>query len=123
MTGYEERPSQGLNAAVAATLNGERVASGLTFEGLAELTGISKRQLMRLLSTTERALTVSVIERVAAAVDLTVPDVMARAEDRLARTDPDVYDAIRRNQRLGNQLSQKRTTGPDRGEGRTKRPS
>ncbi len=88
MTGYEERPSEGLNAAVAAELAYERVASGLTFEGLAERTGISTRQLKRLLTERDRHLQVSVIAKLAAVYGMSVSDVFARAEERMARFAP-----------------------------------
>lgn len=78
-------PSDGLNAALAATLNGERVASGMTFDELADASGIPKRTLLRKVSTTERHLNVEDVSRIAAAFNLTVVEVLARAEDRLRR--------------------------------------
>jgi transcriptional regulator with XRE-family HTH domain len=85
MNTVEKDPSKGLNAALAATLNGERVASGLTFDELAVATGISKRQLMRLLSTMERHLEISVVATIAAEFGLSVADVLAAAEARMER--------------------------------------
>lgn len=81
----EHVPSEGLNAAVARTLNGERAASKVSFDKLAETTGISKRTLLRLLSTMERDLDVSVIDRIARALGLTVLDVFTMAEQRIER--------------------------------------
>lgn len=78
-------PSEGLNAALAATLNGERVAAGMTFDELAAASGIPKRTLLRKVSTTERHLNVEDVAQLAAAVGLTVVEVLARAEDRLER--------------------------------------
>lgn len=78
-------PSQGLNAALAATLNGERVAAGLTFDELATVTGIPKRTLLRKVSTTERHLNIDDVARIAGAVGLTVVEALARAEGRLER--------------------------------------
>lgn len=78
-------PSDGLNAALAATLNGERVAAGLTFDELARTSGIPKRTLLRKLSTTERHLNVDDVARLATALGLRVVEVLARAEDRLER--------------------------------------
>lgn len=78
-------PSDGLNAALAATLNGERVAAGMTFDELAAASGIPKRTLLRKVSTTERHLNVEDVAALAAAVGLSVVEVLARAEDRLER--------------------------------------
>lgn len=114
----ESNPAQGLNAAVAAVLNGERVAAGMTFEQLADVSGISKQQLLRLLSTTKRHITLE-----AEKFNTTTPQVIAAAQERMSRADPEVYDAIRRNQRLGNQLSQKGAAGTDQSRGRARRPS
>lgn len=85
MSTVEKDPAKGLNAALAATLNGERVASGLTFDGLAEATGISKRTLLRQLSTMERHIDISHVAVMAGVFGLTVADVLARAEERLER--------------------------------------
>ena len=78
-------PNEGLNAALAATLNGERVAAGMTFDELAAASGIPKRTLLRKVSTTERHLNIEDVSAIAAAVGLTVVEVLARAEDRLQR--------------------------------------
>lgn len=87
MNAVEKDPSKGLNAALAATLNGERVAAGMTFDVLADATGISKRTLLRQLSTTERALNVADVHTIAAQFHLTVSEVFAMAEARMARVD------------------------------------
>lgn len=86
MTKIENDPSKGLNAAVAATLNGERAAVKMTFDQLAIETGISKRTLLRLLSTTERHIDVQALETIAAALELNVQDVVDAAVARLGRT-------------------------------------
>lgn len=86
MSTVEKDPGKGLNAALAATLNGERVASGMTFEELASKTGISKRTLLRQLSTTERHIDISHVAVIAGAFDLSVVEVLARAEERMERT-------------------------------------
>jgi transcriptional regulator with XRE-family HTH domain len=78
----------GLNAAVAATLNGERVAAGLTFDQLATRVGVSKRQLMRLLSSAERDIDVNVLAALAVAFGMKSSDVMTLAEERMRRTPP-----------------------------------
>lgn len=85
MSTVEKDPAKGLNAAMAATLNGERVASGMTFVELAAATGISKRQLIRLLSTTERDMNVDQIAAIAGAFGLSFVDVSLAAEKRLER--------------------------------------
>jgi transcriptional regulator with XRE-family HTH domain len=87
MRNVEHDPGKGLNAAVAATLNAERVAAGLTFEGLADLVGISKRTLMRQLSTTERHIDVADLADLAAVFRLTSSDVLRMAEERMGRTE------------------------------------
>lgn len=88
----ETGPEAGLNAAMAATLNGERVANGMTFDALAEATGIPKRTLLRKVSTVERHLNIEDVRRIAQAFGLTVAEVMVRAEDRLARKQGEVVE-------------------------------
>ena len=85
MSTVEKDPSKGLNAALAATLNGERVASGMTFDELAAATGISKRTLLRQLSTTERDLNIAHVATIAGAFGLSVVEVLAAAEERMER--------------------------------------
>lgn len=85
MSKIENNPAEGFNAAVAATLNAERVASGKTFKALAVETGISKESLMRYISKTERHLTIEAIRTIGQAVGLTVADVMEMADRRLER--------------------------------------
>lgn len=85
----QSNPALGLNAALAATLNGERVACGMTFEQLAKASGIPKRTLMRKISTLERHLSIEETRMIAAAFGLTPVDVLERAEDRLARKGED----------------------------------
>lgn len=85
MSNVEKDPSKGLNAALAATLNGERAASGVTFDQLAATTGISKRTLLRQLSTLERHIDINDAATIAAQFDLTLGEALAMAEARLAR--------------------------------------
>lgn len=75
----------GLNAALAATLNGERAAAGVTFEQLAAATGISKRTLLRQLSTMERHIDVADAASIAAQFDLTLAQALMMAEERMNR--------------------------------------
>lgn len=86
MSNIEKDPSKGLNAALAATLNGERAAAGMTFDQLAAATGISKRTLLRQLSTTERHIDIADAATIAAQFNLTLTDALTMAEARLART-------------------------------------
>lgn len=79
---------QGLNAAVAATLNAERVAAGYTFEGLADLSNISKRTLMRQLSTKERHIDIDDLATLAGVFGLTVSEVIGMAQARMDRPPP-----------------------------------
>lgn len=85
MNSVEKDPAKGLNAALAATLNGERVASGMTFDELATATGISKRTLLRKLSTFERALDIDEAASIAAAFNLTLGQALEMATARLSR--------------------------------------
>lgn len=86
MNPVEKDPAKGLNAALAATLNGERVASGMTFDQLAAATGISKRTLLRQLSTMERHIDITDAANIAAQFDLTLGQALAMAEERMGRT-------------------------------------
>lgn len=85
MSTIEKDPSKELNAALADTLKGELAASGMTFDQLAAKTAISKRTLLRLLSTKERALKVDYIVAIASAFNLTAGEVFLAAEARLER--------------------------------------
>lgn len=85
MSKVEKDPAKGLNAALAATLNGERTAAGMTFDQLAAATGISKRTLLRKISTTERALDIEEAAIIAAQFDLTLGEALSMASQRVAR--------------------------------------
>lgn len=85
MSTVEKDPSKGLNAAVAATLKGEMAATKMTFDALAAQTGISKRALLRYLSTMDRDLNVSHMAVIAAQFALTPLDVVRMAQERLDR--------------------------------------
>lgn len=85
---YLDDPTRGLNEAVAATLNGERVASGLTFDQLASKASISKRQLLRLISTgskDRRHIDVAALDAISSALGVAPADVFAAAVKRLER--------------------------------------
>lgn len=85
MSTVEKDPAKGLNAALAATLKGELAASGMTFDKLAEETGISKRTLLRKLSTMERTLDIDEAAAIAAVFGLTLGKAMIAAEERMTR--------------------------------------
>lgn len=85
MSPVEKDPAKGLNAALAATLNGERAASGMTFDALAAATGISKRTLLRQLSTMERNIDVADAANIASQFGLSLGKALAMAEERLSR--------------------------------------
>lgn len=86
MSTVEKDPAKGLNAALAATLKGELAASGMTFDQLAEATGISKRTLLRQLSEMSRHIDIADAANIASQFDLTLPQALALAEARMART-------------------------------------
>lgn len=85
----EKDPAKGINAALAATLNGERVAAGMTFDQLAAATGISKRTLLRQLSSMERHIGIADAATIAAQFDLTLAEALSMAEARMGRTQRD----------------------------------
>lgn len=97
-------PGMSLNAALAATLNGERVRSGLTFDALATKSGISKRQLMRLLSTAERDIDVPVLDTLAGVFHTSSSQLVADAEEWRSRPSGDTTQEPERapeNQKTG----------------------
>lgn len=85
MSTVEKDPAKGLNAALAATLKGELAASGMTFDKLAEVTGISKRTLLRKLSTMERSLDIDEAAAIAASFNLTLSQALEMASARMSR--------------------------------------
>lgn len=83
MTPIEKDPARGLNAAIAAELRAERAASRMSFDELAERTGISKRTLLRLLNG-ERAVTMAYLETICEELGVTMSAIAARAEARMS---------------------------------------
>ena len=83
----DDAPVASLNSALAAILNGERVRAGLTFDSLATASGISKRTLMRLLSTNERDIDVRVLEIMAGVFHTTSSKLVLDAEEWRHRGD------------------------------------
>lgn len=109
----------GLNAAVAATLNGERTAAGLTHDDLAELSGVNKRTLMRLLKA-QRDIDVNVMAALAAVFNLTPAELLAKAEDWQRRTDPEAAreaagtrETVRRLVEEGRVIARREDEGDD----------
>ena len=87
MSQVERDPAKGLNAALAATLRGEMAASGLTFDALAAKTGISKRTLLRQLSSTERHIDIEAVAAISDALGLTTVEVFVMTQARLDRAE------------------------------------
>lgn len=84
MSPVEKDHSAGLNGAVAAVLRGERAATGLTLDQLAEKSGISLTSVQRFLQA-KRDINVAVLAALAEALDTTPEAVVAAAQERLAR--------------------------------------
>lgn len=105
MTPIEKDPTKGLNAAVAAVLNGERAAQGMTFDDLAQHSGLSKSTLLRLLGSNlekRRDIDVAQLAAIAFALALDPTDVFADAVARMerqARVRPDEF-TLRRTARM-----------------------
>lgn len=74
-------PGDGMNAAVAAVLRGERESAHITYEELGKRTGISPRTLKRLMSSVERDIDVNVLASLGEAFNMTPAQVMERAEE------------------------------------------
>lgn len=108
----EDDPAKGLNAAVAAVLNGERTAAGMTFDELAAVSDISKRTLMRLLSTKDRHIELEVLEVLAGVFHTTPIQILQAANERRSRplVDPEEEAAARAAIRA--ELAKKRPQNP-----------
>ena len=85
MSPLDKDPSTGLNAAVAAVLNGERTRAKMTFDALATISGLSKRTVMRQLSTLERHIDVTDLAIYAAIFNMTPGEVVAEAQKWMLR--------------------------------------
>lgn len=79
-----EPPEAGLNAAVAAELRAERAAQDLTVQELADMAGIPFGSLRRYLAA-ERNIDVATLAALAAALGTTSGEIVAAAEERMAR--------------------------------------
>lgn len=81
--------SNGLSAAVAATLSGERAAARMSYDDLAARSGIPARSLKRYLAG-ERDMKLDIVERISRALGLSLGEVFDAAErrrDRMSSTD------------------------------------
>lgn len=85
MSPLDKDPSTGLNSAVAAVLNGERTRAKMTFDALATASGLSKRTVMRQLSTLERHIDVTDLAIYAAIFNMTPGEVVAEAQQWMRR--------------------------------------
>src|SRR5689334_10206639 len=89
VTRRESDPRQGLNGAVAAILNGERTNAPLSYDELAEVSGINRQTLLRLLSPTNkerRHIDVDKLSVLAAVFNMTPAQVVTAAQERLGRS-------------------------------------
>ena len=77
-------PAEGLNAAVAAELRGERAAKDLTTKQLSERAGIPYASLRRYLGA-ERHIDVATVAALCGALGLKPAEIVARASERLER--------------------------------------
>lgn len=87
MANIDKDPTKGLNAAVAAELRAERKAQEVTFDDLVERVSLSRATTWRLLNA-ERLITIEALVEVAAALGVSVLEIVERAEKRLARDAP-----------------------------------
>lgn len=78
------KPAEGLNAAVAAELRGERAAKELTTKQLSEMAGIPYASLRRYLGA-ERHIDVATLAELCEALGLDVGELVSRAAERLER--------------------------------------
>lgn len=82
----DDDPGAGLNDALARTIDGERVANRMTQDDLAAKAGIPSRTLQRYLSS-ERHMSIAVVERLARALDKKPTALLRVAELRLSAED------------------------------------
>lgn len=85
MTPIEKDHGAGLNGAVAAVLRGERAASGMTLEELADKTNIPVVSVQRYLAA-KRPIDMAVLNEFAKALGLTSREIVVAAEARLNRS-------------------------------------
>ena len=78
------RPSEGLNAAVAAVLRAERAAQDLTQQELADKSGIPYATLRRYLKA-DRHIDVAVLAEICKALNIEVDDIVIRAANRMRK--------------------------------------
>lgn len=89
-------------------LNGERAAAKLSFDELATRTGISRRTLMRLLSSVERDIDINVLAAIAQVFNMTPAEAVARGEEWQLRNSPEDL-----GEDLGNLIRERRRGRPE----------
>lgn len=82
MTPIEMDHGRGLNGAIAGELRAERSRRRVTFDALAERTGVSKRTLIRVLNG-ERAISMAVLESICEALGVVPSELIHIAQTRL----------------------------------------
>ena len=87
MTENPKDPTAGLNGAVAAELRAERAAKEISFEAIDERVSMSYRTLLRLFSA-ERFITIEALVEIAAALGVSVLEIVERAERRVVKDAP-----------------------------------
>lgn len=90
MTPLDKGPATGFNAYVAAELRAERAAKQITYDKLAELTGINRRTLIRLLKA-ERAIDTAHLASLCEALGMDIVDLISAAERRAEAETGNVY--------------------------------
>jgi transcriptional regulator with XRE-family HTH domain len=80
----DTNPAQGLNAAIAEILEGERAIAKISHVTLSGLTGLSKSTLIRYLNK-ERDIPVAAVEVIAIALNVDISELIHDARTRLAR--------------------------------------
>lgn len=82
MTPIELDHNKGLNGAIAGELRAERGRQRITYDQLAESTGIGRRTLIRILNG-ERAINMSVLEAISEAFNLAPSAIIQAAQEQL----------------------------------------
>jgi transcriptional regulator with XRE-family HTH domain len=86
-------PADGLNAATAAVLRGERAVAGMTIEELSERSGVPKVSVQRFLAG-RRAINLDVLEALCAGLRLAPEDVLVQARERQRKADPELVSRV-----------------------------
>lgn len=86
-------PTDGLNAAVAAVLRGERAMSGMTIEELSERSGVPKVSVQRFLAG-RRTINLDVLDALCMGLQLIPEDVVTQARERQRRANPELVERV-----------------------------